>query len=387
MGRGKKNKGNKFKGVKFPFQIIPGRGISKKERKEFPPNEFYQQIFKKGIEKDIRNYVFNPKQWKEFYEGKYQKNIDARRKMRKIVQIDTIYSFLKGGYVLKDEETIEKRFISKKDIIKSIKTSKLYGNDYSYRKKYNMVYYKTQEIDEQMKEEKKEKEIRETEVIVVNGDCVDTIIKLNTQKKEKLNPVLLINASKNNAGGGFEKGAAAQEEAICRSSNLFMCLEDQYKFCSPRKVNFYPLQEFGSVYIPACLVIRYGTNQGYKYLEKPLKISMLNQYCYAHPPLSPNGEIEGGRLRRDYQKKIYTILNVALENGHDSIVLTAFGSGVYKNPPSEIARFFKIALNQKRYKNNFKYVVFSIIGSKANLNAYSKVFEKKPITLEELFKN
>ena len=40
------------------------------------------------------------------------------------------------------------------------------------------------------------------------------------------------------------------------------------------------------------------------------------------------------------RNKIKQILDIALENGNDSLVLSAFGCGAYGTPPEQMARFF-----------------------------------------------
>lgn len=41
------------------------------------------------------------------------------------------------------------------------------------------------------------------------------------------------------------------------------------------------------------------------------------------------------------KRKVRTMLRIARSNGHDSIVLSAFGCGAFRNPPREIAGIFQ----------------------------------------------
>jgi len=49
---------------------------------------------------------------------------------------------------------------------------------------------------------------------------------------------------------------------------------------------------------------------------------------------------------------------VAIANGHDSIVLSAFGCGAYRCPPRQVAELFKQVIGE--YGSYFKKIVFAI---------------------------
>ena len=59
--------------------------------------------------------------------------------------------------------------------------------------------------------------------------------------------------------------------------------------------------------------------------------------------------------------EIKQILDIALENGNDSIVLSAFGCGAYGTPPKIVAKIFHDVIYSDEYKNLFKEIVFAII--------------------------
>ena len=50
-------------------------------------------------------------------------------------------------------------------------------------------------------------------------------------------------------------------------------------------------------------------------------------------------------------RKIQTIFNIALENNHRSIVLPAWGCGVYNNPAGHMAQLFREVLSSPEYVN------------------------------------
>ncbi len=62
--------------------------------------------------------------------------------------------------------------------------------------------------------------------------------------------------------------------------------------------------------------------------------------------------------------KISTILRIALDNGHDAIVLGAFGCGVYHLDPDQIASMFKAVLDKDEFRGRFGKVAFAILERK-----------------------
>ena len=76
--------------------------------------------------------------------------------------------------------------------------------------------------------------------------------------------------------------------------------------------------------------------------------------------------------------KIRTIYRIALANGHDSIVLGAFGCGVYNLLPSEVSRLFYDILNESEFKGNFKKIVFAILETQKRGKVIGSLGKFKP---------
>jgi len=77
------------------------------------------------------------------------------------------------------------------------------------------------------------------------------------------------------------------------------------------------------------------------------------------------------------------LLWTALTNGHDSIVLGAWGCGAFRNPPNHIALLFQQVLQEPEFRGRFKRVVFAIFDDhnarkahnpKGNLLPFQQVF-------------
>lgn len=101
------------------------------------------------------------------------------------------------------------------------------------------------------------------------------------------------------------------------------------------------------------------------------------------------------KIAQHTQRKMKAIFKIALENGHDSIILSAFGCGAYLNPPCHIAKLFHNLIDSE-FKNLFKLIIFAIIedhnsklehNPEGNLLPFAKEFKLEPIQIQNLKTN
>ena len=59
------------------------------------------------------------------------------------------------------------------------------------------------------------------------------------------------------------------------------------------------------------------------------------------------------------KRRIEKVLAIALKHGHQSIVLGAWGCGVFQNDPNDMARYFKEVIEEK-FNNQFQKITFAI---------------------------
>jgi len=205
----------------------------------------------------------------------------------------------------------------------------------------------------------------ETQFEVVNEDCL-MVTKSLTETGN--NPCILNMASRQNPGGGVLKGSGAQEENLFRRSNLFVSM---YQFAGyAEKYGFekskhqYPLnRNTGGIYSPGITVFRSTEAEGYELLKQPYKVSVISVAAINAPDtVTENGELRIANYHaKPTKEKMRTILRIACLNGHDSIVLSAFGCGAYRNPPKHVAELFKAVFEESEFKNRFRRVTFAII--------------------------
>lgn len=150
-------------------------------------------------------------------------------------------------------------------------------------------------------------------------------------------------------GGGFLKGARAQEEVLCRSSALYQTLVGDPMYQDHRKRE-QPDSTDWVIYSPQVPVFRKddGTE-----LPQPW---LLNFLTCAAPIASYIGQPKSGDL---LHKRIHRILSIARAYGHAVLVLGAWGCGAFGNDPDHTAVDFRHALEED-FRGVFSDIVFAI---------------------------
>jgi uncharacterized protein (TIGR02452 family) len=186
--------------------------------------------------------------------------------------------------------------------------------------------------------------------------------------------VLLNFASARNPGGGFITGAKAQEEDLARCSGLYPCLLTQPQYYEANRVQDSLLYTDYLIYSPQVPWLRVRNREllDRHFLASVITVPAPNagQVLRRNPDAMP--EIEKAlRQRAGY------ILAVARDNGHRSLLLGAWGCGVFRNDPSMVADAFGRWLESPHFQRYFDRVVFGIYDSsktKDTLTAFKNRF-------------
>ena len=194
-----------------------------------------------------------------------------------------------------------------------------------------------------------------------------TVKQCDTMKATKSPNTIILNfANATHAGGGFWKGAHAQEEDLHRRSTLLKQLEEQIK----KGLLEYPIPEEGVIFSPYVTFFRGTYEEGYKF-QKPFKCSVISS---AAPNLGSSNVLalltgkDGIPLKLDkryyetMKARIRTILRAGrlFQPSADTIVLGAFGCGAFHNPPEQIAQMFKEVLEEASIQNLYRDIIFAI---------------------------
>ena len=189
-------------------------------------------------------------------------------------------------------------------------------------------------------------------------------------------------ASAISAGGGVKNGSMAQEEELCRRSNLIYSLysftpigKELFNFDRTYKAK-YPIPFFGGIYTPYVSI--YREPQTYKPMDQPKLCSVISCSSIIRPELDPDTGLMLKRYERLIRRKIRQILRISILNGHSKLVLGAFGCGAYKNPPKHVARLFDEILKEKEFKHSFEEICFAILEDNNSRRSHNPEGNLKP---------
>lgn len=195
-------------------------------------------------------------------------------------------------------------------------------------------------------------------------------------------------ASAVNPGGGVVYGASAQEECLCRCSNLYSCLNtpDMWgMFYTPHRAAKDPIHNDDIIYTPGIVVFKTDTDLPELMEQKDwYKADVIT--CAA-PNLREipgniynceNGASAAGVNNYDLQiiheKRLRRILDSAVMNHADTVILGAFGCGAFRNDPHAVASAAANVLSDYIYAfENIEFAVYCRPNDDFNYRVFNSV--------------
>lgn len=192
------------------------------------------------------------------------------------------------------------------------------------------------------------------EIRVENLSAVEAIRILAAEGKTETG--VLNFASAKNPGGGFLNGAKAQEETLTVSSTLYPTLtahEEYYRENRARRSMMY--LDYG-IYSPGVVFFR---DAEFRLAKTPVKASVLTLPAVNMGQVllkGENAEEAKGVMRR----RMKLALGIFAEQGAKHLVLGAYGCGVFRNDPAEVAAWWRELLEEGMgsYFSTVFYAVF-----------------------------
>ncbi|KAK3986398.1 hypothetical protein QBC44DRAFT_361605 [Cladorrhinum sp. PSN332] len=180
-------------------------------------------------------------------------------------------------------------------------------------------------------------------------------------------------------GGGWERGATAQEECLCFRSTLGASL----------RAGLYPWETREGLYTRDVVIYRgplsYTPPYGHELssqleysdgAERLPVVSVLSVAAIYKPRARAVGAARRARNtfanlddRNLTKDKIRLTLRMAARNGHTALVLGALGCGVFANPPVAICECFAEVFQEPEFSGGwFKEIVFAILDPRGDGN-------------------
>ena len=228
---------------------------------------------------------------------------------------------------------------------------------------------------------KNQKIIFDNEILDLNGTEREKDAKVIISKKRTLEAasfykdknVCIHNfASATNPGGGVTKGSQAQEECICRCTDLYLCLntdENLDKFYNSHKKAHNPIYNDDIIYSPNVDVFKTDTVEPKLMNEKDwYKVNVItcaapNLRAKPSNMMNPDDGDEPVKLTDDeyvkiFEKRVRKIFDVASYYKNDVLILGAFGCGAFMNPPDKVAEVFNKVI--KDYIKKFEVIEYAV---------------------------
>jgi uncharacterized protein (TIGR02452 family) len=195
--------------------------------------------------------------------------------------------------------------------------------------------------------------LSKSNISVINSDTVSAALDFTLLGKT----ALLNMASYKRPGGGVRNGARAQEECLFRCSNLSEVISTE----------LYPIERTECIYTKSAIFFK---DFNYNYIT-PTEVDVITI-----PAININGLVitDFEKYTKTNKDKIRLMLSLAIKNEVKNIILGAWGCGVFKNWPVQIATFFKEVLDEG-YNSYFDNVVFAIINDHNSVDNNLEIFK------------
>lgn len=168
-------------------------------------------------------------------------------------------------------------------------------------------------------------------------------------------PAALNFASAKHPGGGWSSGALAQEETLARASALVTCLEQAPAFYDAHRAQRHPLYTDRVICSPDVPVFR---DDAGTLLAAPYPVTFLTAAAPNAGALAKRSDWDGA-IASTLAQRAHQVLTVAASHGHRTMVLGAWGCGVFRNDPHVVAHAFGSLLSSA-FAGRFRHVTFAV---------------------------
>lgn len=192
---------------------------------------------------------------------------------------------------------------------------------------------------------------------VENISTVEAIYILAAEGKSNIG--VLNFASAKNPGGGFLNGAKAQEESLTVSGTLYPTLTAHEEYYRRNRENRSMMYLDYGIYSPEVVFFRDGL---FELVETPVKASVLTLPAVNMGQVILKGE-DAEEAKRVMRRRMKLALAIFAEQKAKHLVLGAYGCGVFRNDPKEVANWWRELLGEEGMGQYFDSVFHAVLDS------------------------
>ena len=189
---------------------------------------------------------------------------------------------------------------------------------------------------------------------------IDTIFALQKDGTNGERIGILNFASAYNPGGGFINGSMAQEEAMAYASDLYFQQQgsDYYKINKNEKSKLYTDTAIFSK-------VTFFRDSNFYLVPEPYAVNVIT--CPA-VNMSAISDSDAKRANDVMYERMKKILSLFAEKSCSTIVLGAWGCGVFRNCPRRIAKNWNQLLRDEKMQQYFEQIIFTVLASSKEID-------------------
>ncbi len=192
-------------------------------------------------------------------------------------------------------------------------------------------------------------------------------------------------ASAKNPGGGFLNGAEAQEEALSRASALVPCLMTQFDSLYIRNRG-----HGSSIYLDLAIVspgVPFFRNDEGLLLDSVVPATVITSPAPNAGAVAFNEPDKVNEIVPALRRRSEQVLRAAALAGVQTLVLGAWGCGVFRNEPAAVAgAFAELLLPGRCYHHHFRQIIFAVFDRTPDLEkvrAFKDAFSMTALPMNE----
>ena len=203
-------------------------------------------------------------------------------------------------------------------------------------------------------------------------DCstVRAVLDLTGQGAEKVG--VLNFASAKNPGGGFLNGAMAQEESLAASGGLYRTLTPHEEYYRRNRACGTMMYTGCAIYSPEVVFFR---DEKFRLLPRPVTASVLTLPAVNLGQVMQKGE-DLTAARAAMRGRMARALELFGAMGDRTLVLGAYGCGVFRNDPRQVARWWRELLAEPAFADRFPRVVFAVLDGSRSQSCRAAFWEE-----------